>query len=48
MACLTGIRHFFSEVSHTEEKKDASCLCRARKLEDSGEMLFREQSKIVL
>ena len=47
MARLTGIRHFFSEVSHTEEKEDASCLRRARKLEDGGEMLSREQSKIV-
>jgi len=48
MACLMGIRHFFSEVSYTEEKEDASYLSRARKLEDSGEMLSREQSKIVL
>jgi len=47
MARLTGIRHFFSEVSHTKEKEDASCLRRARKLEDSSEMLSREQSKIV-
>ena len=48
MAHLMGIRHFFSKVSHTKEKEDASCLCRARKLEDSSEMLSCKQSKIVL
>jgi len=48
MAHLTGICHFFSEVSHTEEKEDASCLHRARKFEDGSEMLSCKQSKIVL
>ncbi|KAJ3564613.1 hypothetical protein NP233_g8186 [Leucocoprinus birnbaumii] len=47
MGRLVGVRHFFSEVSHLEEKEDAKVMRKLKKLDDSGEALSRERLKIV-
>ncbi|KAF5359465.1 hypothetical protein D9756_003663 [Leucocoprinus leucothites] len=48
MARLVGIKHFFEEISHDEERDDNSRLRKLKKLDDDGAAFSQERIKIIL